>query len=234
LNNIVPSVVNLFSGVFNVVLGLVGLIVILLYLIFILIDYDAVMVNWKDLLHSNIRDQIVDFVEDFEAAMSNYFRAQTLIAFLVGVLFAIGFWLIGLPLAIIFGLFVGLLNLVPYLQTVAIIPAAFLAGIYCLEHHSNFWWMMMFVLMVFAVVQLIQDAFLTPRIMGKATGLNPAMMLLALAIWGKLLGMLGLIIALPITFLLVSYYKSFLKATGSMSEAEEDTKQIDGNIPAEA
>lgn len=212
---LVPGLMNLFSGALSVVLGVVGLLIVLLYLVFILIDYDEIMVKWKDLLHSDIRGQVVQFVEDFESAMSRYFRAQTLIALLVGVLFAIGFSIIGLPLAIVFGLFVGLLNLVPYLQTVAIIPAAFLAGIYCLENEENFWWMMGLVLVVFAVVQLAQDAYLTPKIMGDATGLNPAVILLALSVWGKLLGILGLIIALPVTFLIVSYYKSFLTASGS-------------------
>jgi predicted PurR-regulated permease PerM len=60
------------------------------------------------------------------------------------------------------------------------------------------------------VVQLIQDIILVPRIMGKVTGFNPAVILLSLSIWGKLLGMLGLIIALPITFLLHSYYKRYI------------------------
>ena len=222
LKAVAPVLGNITHQIYLVITAVVGILIIILYLVFILIDYDGVMVKWKDLLHSDIRDRIVDFVDDFESAMSNYFRAQTLIAFLVGILFAIAFSIVGLPLAIVFGLFVGLLNLVPYLQTVAVIPAAFLTGIYCLEHDANFWKMMVIVLAVFAVVQLIQDALLTPRIMGKATGLNPAVMLLALSVWGKLLGMLGLIIALPITFLLVSYYKSFLTATGSMTEEEEE------------
>ncbi len=69
----------------------------------------------------------------------------------------------------------------------------------------------MLVMLVFGIIQLIQDMILTPKIMGDVTGLNPAIILLSLSIWGKLLGMLGLIIALPMTTLLIAYYRSFLQ-----------------------
>ena len=82
---------------------------------------------------------------------------------------------------------------------------------------------MLMVLIVFAVVQTIQDAFLTPKIMGKVTGLNAAIILLSLSIWGSLLGMLGMIIALPLTSLLLSYYQRYIidrKAQTKPSESE--------------
>lgn len=212
VKTVIPGIWNFFSGAVNFILGLVGLAVIALYLIFILLDYEKVMQGWKGLVSERYRDRVVRVVDDFEKAMSTYFRAQGMIAFIVGILFAIGFSLIGLPLGVLFGLFVGLLNLVPYLQTVAIVPAGFLALTRSLETGDNFWALMGLVLLVFAVVQLAQDAILTPRIMGKATGLNPAAMLLALSVWGKVLGFLGLIIALPVTFLLLSYYKDLINS----------------------
>jgi predicted PurR-regulated permease PerM len=61
-----------------------------------------------------------------------------------------------------------------------------------------------------AIVQIIQDLFLVPKIMGKAMNLNPALILLSLSIWGTLLGFVGLIVALPLTTLCLSYYKRFL------------------------
>jgi len=65
-------------------------------------------------------------------------------------------------------------------------------------------------LVVFAVVQIIQDTFLVPKIMGKVAGLNSAIILLSLSIWGSLLGMLGMIIALPMTTLLLTYYQKYV------------------------
>ena len=69
---------------------------------------------------------------------------------------------------------------------------------------------MLMVLIVFAVVQTIQDTFLTPKIMGHVTGLNSAIILLSLSIWGSLLGILGMIIALPLTTLLITYYQKYI------------------------
>ena len=63
---------------------------------------------------------------------------------------------------------------------------------------------------VYIVVQCFQDLFLTPKIMGKAMGLNPAIILLSLSVWGTLLGFIGLIIALPLTTLLLAYYDRYI------------------------
>lgn len=63
---------------------------------------------------------------------------------------------------------------------------------------------------VFAAVQIVGDLILTPRIMGKAMGLNPAIILLSLSIWGSLFGFVGMIIALPLTTLLLSYYEQYI------------------------
>jgi predicted PurR-regulated permease PerM len=87
-------------------------------------------------------------------------------------------------------------------------PLAFgLALMRALETGGGFWAAVLPVAAVFAVVQVIQDGVLTPRIMGKKLGLSPAVILLSLSIWGKLLGMLGLIIALPMTCLCLVWWR---------------------------
>ena len=114
-------------------------------------------------------------------------------------------------MAIFFGLFIGLLNMVPYLQIVAIIPACLLAVMQTIETGTGLITTVGLTLIVFAVVQVIQDSILTPRIMGKVTGLSPAIILLSVSVWGKLLGVFGLIIALPMTCLLLAYYRRIIK-----------------------
>ena len=142
--------------------------------------------------------------------MNSYFRGQSLIALIVGILFSIGFLIIDFPLAVGLGLFIGLLNLVPYLQLIGLVPTIILALMKSLETGQNFWFIMLLALIVFAVVQAIQDMYLTPRIMGKVMGLNPAVILLSLSVWGALLGFIGLIVALPLTTLCLSYYRRFV------------------------
>jgi len=187
---------------------LVGLTLIAFYIIFILIDYEEITEGWQDLIPTNYRKTVVTLLDDLREGMETYFRAQTIIVIIVSILFAVGFSIIGLPLGILLGITIGLFNYVPYLQNVGLLPATFLALMHSLETGDSFWGMMGLMLIVFAVVQTIQDAILTPKIMGDATGLNPAMILLSLTVWGKLMGILGLLIALPVTSILISYYRS--------------------------
>ncbi len=195
------------KGTANVLMAVVGLVVILLYMIFLLMDFQSVSTDWITLFPEQHREPVALFVSDFEAAMNRYFRAQALLAAIAGVLFAIGFSIIGLPMAILLGLFLGLLNMVPYLQTVGFIPALILSLMHSLQSGTDFSTIILMVVGVFAVVQVIQDGLLTPRIMGQAMGLSPWLIMLSLSVWGQLLGMLGLLIALPMTCLCLAYYR---------------------------
>lgn len=215
---------NVLSGTINFALGLLGVFVILLYMFFILFDYEKLSGGWARLIPADQRPFISMVAQDVENGMNAYFRSQALIAFLVGILFAIGFLIIDFPLAIGLGLFIGLLNLVPYLQLIGFIPTILLAMLKSAETGQNFWVILLCALAVFAVVQTIQDMYLTPKIMGHAMGLNPAIILLSLSIWGSLLGFIGLIIALPLTTLCLSYYKRFiLKETNEPNKPNNNT-----------
>jgi len=217
---VLPGVWGLITGTASFLVGLIGLFVIGLYFIFLLLDYETVR-GWKDLVPPAHRDSIVGFVNDFESAMSNYFRGQAAVASICGVLFALGFALIGLPLGILLGLFIGLLNMVPYLQILGLIPAGLLALVHAVQSGTNIWMVLGLTGLIFVVVQIIQDVILVPKIMGKVTGLNPAMMMLSLTIWGKLLGLLGMIIALPVTYLLLVYYRRLIHSAPSIANSNE-------------
>ena len=208
---VLPGLWGVVAGTTNFLISMVGLAVIGLYLVFLLFDFQKFREDWEDLIPVPYRDDVVGFMKDFNAGMNQYFRAQALVAAIVGVLFAIGFTIIGLPLGILLGLFIGLLNMVPYLQVVGLIPAFLLALARALQTGTSFWQVLGLTVLVFIVVQIIQDGFLVPRFMKKATGLSPAIILLSLSIWGKLLGIFGLLIALPMTCLLLAYYQRFLK-----------------------
>jgi len=217
-----PGIWGVISGAAGFLLGIVGLTVIVLYLIFLLADYQSVKEGWKKLIPPAHREAVVGFVYEFDASMNRYFRAQAAVASIVGILFAIGFTLIGLPMGILLGLFIGLLNMVPYLQVVGLIPASLLAMVHALETDQSIWLVLGLTALVFAVIQIIQDAFLTPKIMGKVTGMSPAIIMLSLSVWGKILGMLGLLIALPVTALLHAYYKKFIIKEDDEPEEKAD------------
>ncbi len=217
---------NVVSSTVNVALSVLGVFVVLLYMFFILVDYEKICQGWVNLIPAGKRDFASMVVQDVKNGMNAYFRGQSLIALIVGILFSIGFLIIDFPLAIGLGLFIGLLNLVPYMQLFGFIPTILLAILKATETGESFWFIMLCALAVFAVVQLIQDMYLTPRIMGHVMGLNPAIILLSLSIWGSLMGIIGFIIALPLTTLLLSYYRRFiLKEVAAEAETEQKTEE---------
>ena len=206
----VPKVWAVIAQSINILTSMVTLTMVIIYTLFILLDYEQFSNGWVMMVPERYRKFAVQLVRDIEQGMNKYFRGQGLVAFCVGVLFSIGFLIIDFPLAIGMGMFIGLLNMVPYLQLVGFIPAILLAVVKAADTGESFWMIMLGVLIVFAVVQLIQDTFLTPKIMGKVMGLNSAIILLSLSIWGSLLGILGMIIALPLTTLLITYYQRYI------------------------
>ena len=207
---LLPGVWGVLSGAANVLTFITGLLVIMLYVVFLLIDYGNIAKRWRDFLPPSMKEDVSEFVGEFIQSTNRYFRSQALVACCVGVIFSIGFSIISLPLAILIGLFIGLLNIVPYLQIVGIIPCLFLAGLKALEQGDSFFGSLALVILVFGVVQIIQETFLIPRLQGKAMGLSPAIILLSLSVWGKILGFLGLILALPLTCLGLTYYRRHL------------------------
>lgn len=210
VKKVAPQLWSIVGSSMSFIISTVALIVVVLYLIFILMDYEKINNGWPSIIPPKYRGIVMEITGDIEDNMNRYFRGQALIALIVGILFAIGFVIIGLPMAIVFGLFVGLLNLVPYLQTIAIIPGFFLVLLKASEPGSSMGEVVLGISIVFALVQGFQDMVLVPRIMGKVTGMRPAVILLSLSIWGSLMGIIGMIIALPMTTLILSYYKRWV------------------------
>ena len=210
LNTVIPKLLSLISSSIEAIIGVVMFLISFIYLFYILMDYENMTKGYIRFIPKKQRKFVKGLVSDVEIGMNSYFRGQALVALCVGILFSIGFLIIGFPMAIPLGLFIGFLNLVPYLQIVGIIPTVILSILKAYETQSNFWAIFLGAMIVFVVVQTIQDGFLVPKIMGNVTGLNGAVILLSLSIWGVLLGFVGLIIALPLTSLLISYYKRYV------------------------
>lgn len=216
----------IISSSIEVVIGIAGWCIVALYVVFIMIDYDRLGRGFRHMVPPKYRAEVFSIGRDIKNSMNHYFRGQALIAACVGVMFAIGFAIIGLPMAIILGLFIGLLNMVPYLQLVSVVPTLILCLVYSVGGGGDFWTIFWQCVAVYCIVQVIQDLFLTPKIMGKAMGLNPAIILLSLSVWGTLLGLIGLIIALPLTTLILSYYDRYIIRRDE-DEGEDDNSAFD-------
>jgi len=214
LGKIIPSATGVFSGVGKMFTWLFGAFMIALCLIFMLLDFENMKKKLSAQIPQEHSEKILGILSTFDIIMGKYFRAQTAIASIVGVLFATSFSIMGLPMGLPFGLFIGALNMVPYLQIASIPIAAFLGLIYSLETSMPFWQVILIITAIYVGVQILQDMIITPRIMGGALGLPPIFILVSLAVWGKLLGFLGFVLAIPFTCIAIAIYKSL---RGSMS-----------------
>lgn len=226
----VPVLAERFQGVvtgtFNAVSQLFAMSITLLYLFFILLDFERVSRGWKPYVPKRWRGIVGKLWGDLVGGMNQYFRGQALVALCVGILYSIGLSIIDFPVAIAFGLFIGVLNLVPYLQLVSVVPMVLLAVLKAASTGGDFWIIMLSACAVLLVVQIIQDLLLVPYIMGKRMNLHPAVILLSLSIWGKLLGLLGMIVALPLTTILLAYLKRYHEiAEYSKSDEEQILKK---------
>ena len=210
LKTTMPKVFSVVSQTATVLMSIVASMITLLYMFFILLDYETLTANWVRIFPKKNRPFWSALMKDVERELNNYIRGQGMVALCMGIMFCIGFTIIGFPMAIGRGILIGIMDLVPYLHTFALIPTAFLAMLKAADTGQNFWVVFGLAVLVFCVVQVITDMVVTPKIMGKAMGLNPAILLLSLSIWGALLGFLGLIVALPLTTLLIAYWQRYV------------------------
>lgn len=210
IKSAMPKVFSVVGQTANIILSIIASMITLLYMFFILLDYETLTANWIRIFPKKSRPFWQELMKDVEREMNNYIRGQGMVALCMGIMFCIGFTIIGFPMAIGLGILIGIMDLVPYLHTFALIPTAFLAMLKAADTGQNFWLVFGLAFLVFCVVQIITDMMVTPKIMGKAMGLNPAILLLSLSVWGALLGFIGLIVALPLTTLLIAYWQRYV------------------------
>ena len=225
LKTIMPGVFTFLGQTYSVIMSIIASFITLLYMFFILLDYEYLSENWIRIFPKKYRPFWHELMGDMKKALNNYVRGQGLVALIMGILFCVGFTIIDFPMAIGLGIMIGIMDLVPYLHTFALIPTVLLALLKAADTGQNFWIILLGALIVFIVVQLICDMIVTPKVMGSAMGLNPAILLLSLSVWGALLGFIGLIIALPLTTLLIAYYQRYVTKESKKEHQNEKSTE---------
>lgn len=210
LKETAPQLFSVLSETMSVMVSIIASCITLLYMFFILLDYEYLSENWVKIFPKRARPFWRELMKDVENALNNYIRGQGLVALTMGILFCIGFTIIGFPMAIGLGILIGIMDMVPYLHTFALIPTAFLAAMKAADTGQSYWVVLASAVAVFCIVQVIIDAIVTPKVMKDKLGLNPAVLLLSLSVWGALLGFIGLIIALPATTIIMAYWKKYV------------------------
>lgn len=203
-----PSLRAAFGGLLDVVAFITHVAIIPVYLFFFLLargEPTANLGKHLPFLRPSLRDDVVFLASEFVSIVESFFRGQLLIGLAMGVLFAIGFSVIGLKFGLFIGLALGVLNIVPYLGTILglaiAIPLAFFQP-------GGGWQLLGEVLIVKAVVQCVESWVLTPKIMGHHTGLHPVVIIIAVFFWGTAFGgVIGMLMAVPLTAFFVTVWR---------------------------
>lgn len=210
LKGLVPKMFSLVYSTASAIFSLVASLISVLYLFFLMMDYNHYARIWITFVPRKAQPFARMLVSDIERYVCGYFRGQFFIALSNCVMFTLGLWLINFPMPFALGCFIGIISFVPYLQVAGLLPATILALLRAADTGQNFWLLILGVCMVYLVVQIIQDVWVTPRIMGRIMGLSPAVILLSLSVGGSLLGVTGLILALPVTTMGLLYYRRYV------------------------
>lgn len=199
---ILQSSMRRFTGFLGAVLQL-GLIAFLIpfYFFFFSVAWPKVIEFAASLVPDRNRERTFDLVKRMDAVVAGFVRGRIVISLIMGVLFAVGWWICGVPYAIPVGLIIGIFSAVPYLGGVGI-PVAI--GLLLFEQltqeggRTMAWWLILGgPIGVFMIVQLVEGYVLTPMIAGKATNLDPVTILVAVLAGGSILGVYGMLLAIP-------------------------------------
>jgi predicted PurR-regulated permease PerM len=185
-----------FLGAFGFLLGLI---VVPIYLYFFLSNAGAISQHWGDyipLRASSFKDEVVDCLSEINSYLIAFFRGQIIVTTIDGILLAIGLLILGLPFALLIGIAVAILQLVPYLGVVLCWIPAFLIA---LAHFPD-WSGPIWVTVLFIAVTNLDGLIIAPRVVGDSVGLHPMTIIVSVFAWSLLIGgLLGALLAVPLT-----------------------------------
>ena len=179
-------------GILNAILNLTLLPVFVYYLIK---EWDRLVAAIDDLVPQAVRPRVRRVALEVDRRLSAFVRGQLTVSAIMALLYSIGLLLVGIDLAIPVGIMSGALFVVPYLGT----AVGIVFGLILALMKYGFGIQLVWVLVVFGVVQFIEGYLLTPRIVGDSVGLHPLVVMVALIVGGSLLGIWGMLLAIPIT-----------------------------------
>jgi len=187
------------GGLVNFIVGLLTLAVVPVAWFFLLRDIDKINVRVVELTPPRHRERFVSFMKQVDAIVSGFIHGQVFVALLLGVMYSIGLWLIlDIPLGLVIGIVAGFAAIIPYLGLLlGIVPALLMAF---LKYQD--WQHPLGVAAVFAVAQAVEGNLITPKVMSNRLGMHPVLVIFSILVGAKLLGVLGMLLAIPVAAVL--------------------------------
>jgi predicted PurR-regulated permease PerM len=192
---------------------LMNLVLIPVVTFYLLRDWDKLVDGVRTLIPRKAEPVVSTLCREIDEVLSAFIRGQLMVMFALGLIYAMGLWLLNLDLALIIGLTAGLLSIVPYLGTFVGVVLAVLAAVFQFQDVLH----PALVLAVFAVGQSLESMVLTPYLVGDRIGLHPVAVIFAVLAGGQLFGFLGILLALPVAAalnVLVNYLHQRYRQSG--------------------
>lgn len=198
-----PLVASLKLGG-SVAFSLIGnAILIPVALFYLLMDWDRLVDQLRDLIPPRMRASTDSFMAEADSVLGQYLRGQLSVMVILAIFYSVGLALFGLDLALPIGIFTGLAIFVPYLGFGIGLVLAALAGLLEFSAASGFGYTVIMLAVVYGAGQVVESLFLTPRLVGERIGLHPLAVIFALLAFGQLFGFVGVLIALPVSAVLL-------------------------------
>lgn len=211
LINAIPSIGSfIFKNINSLILFILYLFIIPFFTFYLLKDFsDFKMKEFSESSTSSMTKRL----KEFDTLISNFIRGQLTICFIVAILYSIGLLVIGVPFAILLGFIGGIGDIIPYLGTYSALALSILVSL----SYSPSLKIVILVLLLFVIVKVIDNLILSPRILGRSSGLHPVIVIISIFIGGKLLGIMGMLLAIPVTALLKIILKDLCESLSSIS-----------------
>lgn len=185
-----------------------GIVIIPLILFYLMRDMFIFKENLYIYVSKENKKEFKEVLEEIDNIVSGFIRGRIIVCFIVGILIGIGLYFLNLKFALIIGIVSGVFNFIPYLGAIV---GVVLALIFAL---GNPWWSLLMIVVLFVLVNQLEAVYLNPNILGKGLGLHPLTVILSMLICGQLLGILGVLVAVPLTAILKVLFFRYLVQEG--------------------
>lgn len=212
----IPSIINAFPSIGSFIFkNINNLILFVLYLFIIPFFTYYLLKDFSDIKKKKFseRSNFTIRMEEFDSLLSNFIRGQLTICFIVAILYSIGLLIIGVPFALLLGFIGGIGDIIPYLGTYTALALSILVSL----TYSPSLKTVIFILLLFAIVKGIDNFILSPKILGKSSGLHPVVVIISIFIGAKLLGVMGMLLAIPVTALIKIVIRDFEESLRAIS-----------------
>jgi len=181
-----------------------GIVIIPLILFYLLRDIMIFKENLYNFVSKKNKEEFKKIIEKIDSIISGFIRGRLVICTIVGVIIGVGLYFLNLKFAFIIGIISGVLNFIPYLGPIV---GLFLALIFALGQP---WWILLLIIILFVFANQVEAMYLNPTILGKELGLHPLTVIFSMLVCGQILGILGVLIAVPLVAILKVLFIKYL------------------------